>query len=115
MEKNFLEYTLGDALQTAGIGMGTVIAVLALIAVCVLIISKIIRTAESKRVGKTEAAPVAQATPVAAAPVSNSSNGSVELVDVDEKTAAVIMAIVSNESGIELNRLAFKSIKLMED
>ena len=33
------------------------------------------------------------------------------LFDVDEKTAAVIMAIVSNESGIPLNRLQFKSIK----
>ncbi len=114
MEKNVLEYTLGDALQTAGIGMGTVIAVLALIAVCVLVISKIIRTAESKRAGNVETATAAQAT-VAAAPASNSSNGSVELINVDEKSAAVIMAIVSNESGIPLNKLAFKSIKLMEE
>ena len=34
---------------------------------------------------------------------------------VGEKTAATIMAIVSHESGIPLNRLDFKSIKLKED
>ena len=41
--------------------------------------------------------------------------GQLELIDTDEKTAAVIMAIVSNKSGIPLNRLSFKSIKLLED
>ena len=43
------------------------------------------------------------------------SSGNLELVGTDEKTAAVIMAIVSNKSGIPLNRLQFKSITLMED
>ena len=41
--------------------------------------------------------------------------GELELIGTDEKTAAVIMAIVSDKSGIPLNRLSFKSIKLMED
>ena len=40
---------------------------------------------------------------------------SVELINVDEQTAAIIMAIVSHRSGISLDRLAFKSIKLSED
>ena len=39
------------------------------------------------------------------------SQGTLELDGVDEPTAAVIMAIVSDESGIPLNRLLFKSIK----
>ncbi len=112
-EETFLNYTLGDALETAGIGMGTVIAVLALIAVCVIVISKIIRTIENK--GTKDKVAVADVPAAPAAPVSNELNGAVELIDVDEKTAAVIMAIVSNESGIDVNRLAFKSIKLMED
>lgn len=43
------------------------------------------------------------------------SAGDLELVGTDEKTAAVIMAIVSDKSGIPLNRLQFKSITLMED
>jgi hypothetical protein len=32
---------------------------------------------------------------------------------VDEPTAAMIMAIVSDESGIPLSELCFKSIKLI--
>ncbi len=46
------------------------------------------------------------ATPVAAGP---------EIVGADDKTAAVIMALVSHQTGIPLNRLSFKSIRLMED
>lgn len=56
----------------------------------------------------SKAAPVQASGPAA-------SSGDLELVGVDEKTAAVIMAIVSNKSGIPLNRLQFKSITLMED
>ncbi len=55
------------------------------------------------------AAPVAVpvAAPAAAAPVQDS----VKLTGVDEKTAAVVMAIVCHSSGIPLNRLRFNSIK----
>ncbi len=38
-----------------------------------------------------------------------------QLIGVEEKDAAVIMAIVSDKTGIPLNRLRFDSIKLMED
>lgn len=37
------------------------------------------------------------------------------LTGVEEKEAAVIMAIVSNKTGIPLERLKFESIKLLED
>ena len=50
-----------------------------------------------------------------AAPSVQPAQSGVELVGVDEPTAAVIMAIVSHRSGISLDRLAFKSIKLSED
>ncbi len=65
-----------------------------------------------------EAAPPAKQ-PQAPATVSsnteNISSGELELIETDEKTAAVIMALVSYKSGIPLNRLSFKSIRLMED
>lgn len=57
---------------------------------------------------KKAAAPIAVAAP-------GVSTGNCDVIGTDEKTAAVIMAIVSHKSGIELNRLSFKSIKLMED
>ncbi len=45
--------------------------------------------------------------------VASISAGQVKLIDVDEKTAAMIMAIVSHESQIPLSELSFKSIKAL--
>lgn len=42
------------------------------------------------------------------------STGTLLLKDVDEPTAAMIMAIVSDESGIPLSELCFKSIKIVK-
>ena len=39
------------------------------------------------------------------------SSGKLKLKDVDEQTAAMIMEIVSNESGIPLSEIIFKSIR----
>jgi hypothetical protein len=43
------------------------------------------------------------------------SGGQVKLIDVDEKTAATIIAIVSHETGIPLSELQFKSIKALNN
>ncbi len=40
--------------------------------------------------------------------------GEIALYDVDEKTAACIMAIVSDSTKIPLNQLIFKSIKALD-
>ncbi len=66
----------------------------------------------SKKVDATPQPAPAQPTAPA---VQGVTAGTLELVDTDEKTAAVIMAIVSHQSGIPLERLQFKSITLMED
>ena len=42
------------------------------------------------------------------------SSGALKLKGCDEKTAAMIMAIVADDTGIPLNELVFKSIKLVE-
>ena len=105
-----------DDFLTAVLGVTVVMATLALIAVSILIISKIIRFVESKAKKTIKATPAPA--PKAAAPVAvadGTNNGEVELIGVDEKTAAVIMAIVSQQSDIPLNRLSFKSIKLVDE
>ena len=43
------------------------------------------------------------------------SGGQVKLLDVDERTAATIIAIVSHETGIPLSELQFKSIKALNN
>ncbi len=109
--------TAGEAFNVSLTGIVVVLLVLALLAILVQLLSKSIRLFEGK--GKKEEKNAAPAPTVAAKPAGtplpeNNSVGSLDLNDVDEKTAAVIMAIVSNESGIPLNRLDFKSIKKVE-
>ena len=111
-----------EALMTSLVGIITVICILAVIAVLIILVSKVIRTVENAAAKKkANAAPVAAAPAASAAkptgviPVAGVSQGTIDLVNVDEKTAAIIMAIVSDKSGIPLNRLSFKSIKLVED
>lgn len=111
---NNLELT-GSMLIVALVGILIVLVELGILAVLIQGISKIVRALEgavSKKSVAPAEAPVPAAAPVAA-PAAPSAG--VQLVGVDEPTAAVIMAIVSNESGIPLNRLSFKSIKITED
>jgi hypothetical protein len=42
------------------------------------------------------------------------SSGQLDLIGVDEKTAAMIMAIVSDELKVSLSELQFKSIKAID-
>ncbi|MBO5681289.1 MAG: hypothetical protein J6T08_06200 [Lentisphaeria bacterium] len=115
-----ISLTMPETLLVAVAGILVVIAELALITVLILGISKILRSLESKLSGGSIEVTEVKATPVApaaapapaapaAAPVAYAP--SVQLVDVDEPTAAVVMALVSNQTGIPLERLWFKSIK----
>lgn len=95
-----------------------VVAAVAILLIAYVYISKAINSKKNAvETAKAPAAPVAAPAPAAPAAVSGpaASSGDLELVGTDEKTAAVIMAIVSDKSGIPLNRLQFKSITLMED
>lgn len=120
---NKRDIPIGEAVNISVTGIVVVMLVLALLAVLVLLLSKGIRAVESaakKRNGKkadsesAEAKPAEPSKPVGTALPESASVGDLDLYNVDEKTAAVIMAIVSNESGIPLNRLLFKSIKAIE-
>ena len=113
-----LKMPLTDALATSLIGITTVICILAVIAVLIILVSKVIRAVEGAATKKAPATPAAA--PAASAPAgvpmpAGMNQGELELINTDEKTAAIIMAIVSDKSGIPLNRLSFKSIKLVED
>ena len=63
--------------------------------------------------GPVGSAPVV-AEPVAAAmPVFSGDPQDLKLIDVDEQTAAIIMAIVCDELDTPVNELYFKSIRLL--
>lgn len=106
------------ALQVSLFGILMVFLLLIILAVLIMIISRVVRLGESladkkskKNPASDKPAPVQQSVAAGAPLPGTQSQGTLELDGVDEPTAAVIMAIVSDESGIPLNRLLFKSIK----
>lgn len=105
--------TLADALLVSVKGIVVVMLILAFLAVLVMILSKLIQLFSPKSKEK-EKVKTPVASPSAQPKKTDDSSGEVKLYNTDEKTAAVIMAIVSKESGIPLNRLKFNSIKLTD-
>ena len=112
--------TIGRALLIAAAGFLIVFAVLGVIALFVKAMGAGFDAAAKKKKSAPAPLPAAPEAP-AAAPVSvpalpeNESAGTLVLTDVTEEEAAMIMAIVSHQSGIPLNRLQFNSIRVLED
>ena len=110
--------SIAEMFMYAGIVILVVFGVLLLMYILISISGKIIEAVT--KIGKNEepakAVPVAAAAAPAApaAPEEVFSSGSLKLKNCDEKTAAMIMAIVADDSGIPLEELVFKSIKLVE-
>ena len=109
------------ALLVSLVGFLTVISILAVIALFIKLIALIFSLIEKKSATKVSPvitavehnspAPASTGTPLP----ETESQGELELIGVDEPTAAMLMALVSYKTEIPLNRLAFKSIKLVED
>ncbi len=114
--------SLGDSLLVSLVGILVVLAALAALAVCIVIISKVVRSFEggAKKAEAPKATPAVSAAPVAAAPAGmvvleeNTSVGELKLKNCDDKSAAMIMAIVADELKTPLNQLSFKSISRVD-
>lgn len=105
--------TNSRAVLISVIGFITVIIILGIIALFIKLIAFVFSLAEKKN---ESAAPVTAVQTSNGTPLPDTqSQGELKLINTDEPTAAVIMALVSHQSGIPLNRLEFKSIRLMED
>ena len=105
-----------DMLMNAGIVILVVFGVLFIMYVLISLAGKILASA-TKGEKKPEAKPAVAAAPAAAQPAAAEeefSSGTLKLKGCDEKTAAMIMAIVADDTGIPLSELVFKSIKLVE-
>ena len=84
----------------------------------VKVLSKVLSRIEDKRAGISiakAADETAVTKTVGEANANGISTGELKLINVDEKTAAMIMAIVSHESKVSLWELSFKSIKAVEE
>ena len=108
---------LTDALLVSGVGILVVMAELALLAVLVYLLSRLIR-ALADRGEKSGAKSVAVIggtdTPAPKAAPAAKAASQVELYGVDEATAAAVMASLSHGIGKPLEHLDFKSIKLLD-
>ena len=105
-----------EMLLNAGIVILVVFGVLFLMYILISLSGKIIQgiTKLGAKEEPAKAAPAAAAPAAPQAPEEVFSSGSLKLKNCDEKTAAMIMAIVADDTGIPLNELVFKSIKLVE-
>lgn len=108
------EMTLSRTLLISLVGFMIVFLILGILAIFVKSMGKVFDGINEKK--KPAPMPKAPAAAFAGIPLpENQSEGSIELVNVSEEDAAVIMAIVSHRSGVPLNRLKFNSIKLSEE
>lgn len=111
--------TFQESLLTAAFCMMMVFIILFLISIAITVFSFLLGKFSPKESPKAATSSPAVKKPVAAQiPVAPDlpvfSSGTLKLKDVDEPTAAMIMAIVSDESGIPLSELCFKSIALIQ-
>ena len=105
--------TAGRALIIAVSGFMVVFLMLCLLWFIIVMINKVTTSIEKKAAPEAPAAPAAKAAPEPAPSQEAVYGGELALYDVDEKTAACIMAIVSDETKIPLSQLVFKSIRAL--
>jgi Oxaloacetate decarboxylase, gamma chain. len=105
---------LTDAFSASVIGFLIVFFVLIVLMAMIKILRGIIESMEAKPVAAAAAAPMAAAPAPAANPnmvPARGSLGEIMLHDVDDKTAALVMAIVADKLEAPLNELRFISIR----
>lgn len=113
MEGTFL--TVPQALLVAFCGLLIVFIMLAALSGIMYLLSKALNAAPKQEAAGAPAAPTAPAAPAAPARAAAGQTyaGQVALVGVDEKTAACLMAIVSEETNIPLDELVFRKIEAL--
>ena len=100
------------------IGILIVAAIIALLVAVVVLITKICKVVDHAAVAPAAPAPAYAAAPppvasyAAASAISHSD--AIRLINVDDKTAAMIMAIVSDETKIPVDKLRFRAIRYMD-
>lgn len=105
----FVEWSeVSRGLLLSLVGMASVFAILAIFMLVIKLLSWITDYAGKKVLEKANM-------PVAPIKGEQISRGELKLTNCSEKDAALIMAIVADNSGILLENLQFNSIKLIEE
>ena len=106
VKEDYTNMTFFESLGVAAICIVIVFIVLCVICLFIMLFSSILSAfTKGKKEPKKESGVKS---------VSKETTGDLTLENVDEKTAAVIMATVSGASGVPASKLRFKSIKLLK-
>lgn len=112
-----MDQSVGSVLLFALMGILVVISALGILSICITILSKLLNKVSAKQTSApANPAPAAASKAPEAAPVKPAvmaTTGDLVLRDVDDQTAALLMAIISDQTKIPLNELRFKSIKCL--
>ena len=100
-------FKISEGLLYALIGFVLVIVVLLVLMGFIYLLSYLVRKVTNKNEKPAEASPADTATP----DLAPGSSGTIKLYNVDDRTAAMVMAIVADELKTPLNELRFVSIK----
>ncbi len=109
--------SVSEVLLVALLGMGVVMAALIMILFMTKLLSLFVGAMQKKSepamaVASGPVTPVVtKPTPLTAAPAFDASTGELCQFDVDDKTAAMLMAIVADELGTPLSELRFLSMR----
>lgn len=103
-----------DGFQVSGFGVGALLAVLVGLGILYVAVSYRFNKIQKSRRMDAENTKEENGIPLEQGDA-GLSTGQLKLIGVDEKTAAMIMAIVSHESGIPLSELRFISIKALDE
>lgn len=105
-----------NSLYTSVFGMSVVFAALVILIVLITLQSYLFATVARRRVVKAFPAPLAaEPAAIAVQPGLPSAPPELKLIGVDDKTAAMIMAIVCETNRCEPNELYFKSIRALDE
>ena len=104
------EASVGAFAVTAVLGYAVVFIGLILLMLAIFVMGRVMRSRKAAQPAAQPAAPAPASALPAAAPAPGSA-GELKLYDTDDKTAAMLMAIVADELQTPLNELRFKSIR----
>ncbi len=119
---------LTDALMVSGVGIVVVMAELAVLAVLVFLLSRLVSAMVSKKSTKDQKSladsdtssnvksqtSLADTTSTVTEAAAVNAGVALELIGVDEPTAATAMAVVSHQTGIPLDKLDFRRIRSLD-
>lgn len=105
------KFTVPQGLLLALVGFCLVICVLFVLMGFIYLLSFVVRKFEGKGKQSADKSKVESPAPASEPELAPGSSGAIKLYNVDERTAAMIMAIVADELQTPLNELKFISVK----